>query len=668
MEKQLADKLSQIAIEQLKVSVKFKQPRLEEIKKSEDLYLNKTKKPLKGRFNIPIPVMGGFVDELMSKIDDPPNLTFTHRTEADYMKAKKVTAAWQQDSTKEESEWDISDLDCKKLACFSGVGISKIYAESDPKYRSVLDIVDINDFNFEPMGGAILERHLFCGEENIFKTKFQLEEGIGNIYDAEQVGILIANISSGEQKKNQDLYENKTNRFAGLGLDPKTNNYVGVDLYNLTEWYMQHNGKRYYLLFDYPTGIWVRCEELKNVFESELWPYTPWHTHRDRFNFLSKAPCDDMRPIAEGIQILVNQAFENRQKRNWGQRAYDDDIFPDPAQLEFRPAGLVKAKPGPNRRISDGIYVFETPEVSGTIDLIAFMDNFAGKKTGVATGEDQDKKVGIYYGDLKKVADRMNLYNKYYKNAQRAMGRRYVWGLKEHMPEKLAVKVIGDKGIDWQDLIREDLDVELDIAISGSNSQAEADAIKAKQKNDSLIYVTGHPLLQKEVNPRWATENLLANGGWDDEQIRVGMDTKNDGNQEISAEAADENQKIVEGEEVKPNRKATTAHIQKHIDFSYSLENDIAKSKGKEKESELEAQMKLMAHIEAEMPIAQENMTRAAVLANPLPLQGQGGQPGQPPEQPMPLDENQQLAKAPATVAGTMQRSQQIANALTPNQ
>jgi len=90
----------------------------------------------------------------------------------------------------------------------------------------------------------------------------------------------------------------------------------------------------------------------------------------------------------------------------------------------------------------------------------------------------------------------------------------------------------------------------------------------------------------------------LRSANYDESDIKNATDTKNYGDQEIMAEAADENEKIVSGEEAKPNRGATMGHIRKHIDFAdnMELEQDIYKA--------------ILAHVDSEMEYAEKNLAR----------------------------------------------------------
>src|SRR3990167_10798115 len=98
--KELADKLVLIAQRQLQASKRFRQRRFEDIRKNEDLYADKPRPALPGRFNVPIDsvIVQGFTNTLLSKIDNPPILQFEKTRSQDLFAARKTTAAWQIDS------------------------------------------------------------------------------------------------------------------------------------------------------------------------------------------------------------------------------------------------------------------------------------------------------------------------------------------------------------------------------------------------------------------------------------------------------------------------------------------------------------------------------------------------------------------------------------------
>ena len=605
----LADKLTKIAVEQFKTSFKFKKERLVDIRKNEEFYYGRKIKVPRGRFGVPLPVMSAFIDTLMSKIDDPPIIKYSYKDIADLKISEKISSAWKIESAPQNGNWAQKDRWAKKLAIFSGRAIFKIYSESDPSYKNYLEVVDYEDFHCEPMGGGDLNNHLFVGQDNILRTKAQmLKNSKLGLYDSNQVNKLISAYNDDSYQKNDNLYVKKAERLKKLGLDIMGGTYVGQPIIRLVEWITDYEGEKYYLLFNYDTGIWVRAHKLKDVFESNLIPWVSWATHEDAFNFWSKAPADDVRPIADAMDVLFNQALDNRAKRNYGMRAYDPEIFPDPAELEWQPNGLAMARAvEKGRTIGSGIYEFQTPEVSGTIDMVAFLDKFLGTKTGItpeAQGvADTNQKVGIYFGNLQQVADRLGLYNKSYREGWVHLGKRYAWGLYEHMTEKMMVKMIGEEGSEWNELTRGEAKKapDLDIVIEGGQAELLANEAKAKKRENALLMIAKDPILKQQVNPQWYLKEILRHGSFDEEDIRMAMASQTV-SLEMLSEASQAVQQIMLGKNPKLNYRADTSFIQYIVDRAMNEDND-------------EVFKRLIDYAKKHIPIALDNMRRRANLS-----------------------------------------------------
>jgi hypothetical protein len=581
----LRARLERLAQEQCKTSMEYKRPRMEEVAKSIALYDGKTRKALKGRWNVPLPLMSGYVDTLLSKVDDAPKVKFGYQDIADMRRAAKVQAKWEQDSDAVAERWPEKDRLEKKIATFYGVGVSKLFAYNDEKgaYRSHYEVVDPLDFECEPMGGQDLSKHQFKGQRNIFKTKADLlagATGTSPLYDKKQVLRLMAAVNSSDYKTFSKIYQEKTDRLKSLGFNPEQHSYVGIPVFNMTEWYMKHpdTGEDYYLFMDMTSGIAITCVPLKDRFESETDPFEAWHTHPDAFNFWSKAPADDMRPVAEAMNVIFNQALDNRDKKNYVQRAYDPAVFPDPSELEWRPDGLVAVAEGTsalNGGIGGGVYSFKVDDMpeQGTINLMKFMDDLTGLKTGVsasAQGATDDKLVGIYYGNLQQVADRLGLYNKSYSECWGRKGLKYYWGLREHIQtNKLMVRMLGDKGYNWEELVKDDTEPvrEFNITIVGGQAEAQQDEILKKTKSAALASLIASPVFSPRLNPDVTIEEVLRNGGWEDAAIKRLMDTNGAESEEMLSRAHQAIQDILEGREPKPFRRVTTLYIQTIYDY-----------------------------------------------------------------------------------------------------
>ena len=588
--------------------VSYRQGRVKDWQATEELYYGKVKKTLKGRFNVPMPVMSGFVDTLLSKIDEAPILKFKQAEEADFRITKKVQAFYDAESKSEDNDVDSKDLDGKKLAIFSGRAIFKCYAESDPRFRFRLFNTDHYDFYVDPMGGGNLENARYCGEDNVFKSKSQLLEGAKDgLYDKANVAKLVTGTAESTVKDNEDRNHNKASRLAALGLSSTTYNFQGEGLIRFIESGTIVDGVRYYVLWNYDSALPIRCEPLKDVFESDLWWWVSWATHRDSFNFWSKAPADDVRPVAEVIKILANQELDNRQKRNFGQRAYDPEVFPNGAELEYRPNGLIAVRAGASKvqQIANSIFTFETPELNGTINLVDWMDNIIGKKSGVTAatqGSAVDAKVGIYQGNMQQVADRLGLYNKSYVKCHAAIGRRFIWGCYEHLNEAQAVRVIGDDAVEWDELKGKEINPDMDIMVESGSSEAQLSELKRNRRVQAISTIVANPMLVAGINKKWTNEQLLLNGEFTIGEVRLALDTENMISQEVSAKASECIQEIVKGKKPKLFRGATTGFQQKIVDFA--TENT---------DGDLKLFTSLMEYSAAHNDIVMENMSRSAM-------------------------------------------------------
>lgn len=678
VDKTLADNLTRIAVQQLEAGVKLRQPRLDTIKKIEDLYNNKIVATIDNRINVPIPFMAGHIDTMHAKIDSRPTVNFEPIYEGDAKVAEKVTAAFRRDSSSMKGSWARKDRQEKKLALMSGRGISKIYSESPKgKYKTNYDVVDYHDFVCEGTQGH-LEDMLYKGQMNIFRTPAELKtKAQMGFYDTNQVNILLGRTNDGNFKRNEDLYKNKINRLQSLGLDPESNGYIGQKVVNLTEWVMDYEGKSCYLVFDYTTGTWVRCDLTAKVFPSGedypngLSPWISWATHDEAFAFWTKGFGDDVMPVAEAMRIIINQILNNTMRRNQPMRAVDPSVFPDPNELEWdRPDDLVVSNPGKDPR--SGIYTFETPEISASINLAQYLDQFLGKKTGVTAdaqgAADRDVKVGVYYGNVQQVADRIGAVEKNYNESYAEKGYRYWCGLREHMTESKLVKLIGHRGVQWDLLTKEEVTEsgDLDLVVSGGSQEAELNAVKQKQQSEAIAAVTGNPEFAPLVSKKWIIENSFKLAGFTDEDIQRALDVEGDGNDDLMKEAAHAIELILDGKTPRLNRGANTAFLQKLLDFD--ADNlDYIKLDKNGKQSGIDKKMKdksdrLRAYADAHYEIVILNMKRRAMMQAKISEQ-RGVQFNMP--VPTPKDQRLNVLRPGEMPQGTAQGTAQMSQELT---
>ncbi len=566
--KNKADAIAATCIEQLRVSRQNKAQRLAQIRESEDLYFGVVKPSVRNPFNESFPYMSGFIDHLMASIDEPPRGEYNHRHLEDYKIAKKYTALAEQESTSNmpHASWAKKDRWVKKFAAFSGLGVYLFYTESYPEYKNCLEAVDYYDFHFEPGGGGDLEKHLFCGQEPIFKTREDLEVGANEgYYDLEQVRELITNTSQNAHKDNQDTAEDKKNRHRAFGLDPISNNYTGQVVFKLVQWITTYEGIRYYVLFDELAQKWVRIKPWKEICSSGLYPYIVWQTHEEASMLMAKAPADDARPIAKIMNRLLNQELYNREKINMGQRLFDPEMIEDVESLvDNRPDALIPVNTrGGTRPLERALKRVETGTLGGTLDLVQYLNNFAGEKLGQSQSTmgnaDKNKTATVFLGEIKQQEKRLGLYNRSYKEAWSQIYLRLAQNGKDHITRPVSIQLLGVDGLEDAEITPEEAtkNIEFDVKITGGSDEKEKEMLQNARKSEAIKML-------ETVNPRWKDEEIMKIFGWNDSDRKSAFNPLPPATMDLLSEAEQAIKEICLGRTPKINQGANLAFAQ-HI-------------------------------------------------------------------------------------------------------
>lgn len=580
----LAEEAVQVATRQIMACADFKKPRLQRLGKYWALYDGQVPKKLRQLFNVPIPVFPGMIDTLNAQYDTPVQLTFREGDPSDYFKVQKINGAFQMEvmNTTQNSKWDSKLSMIRKHAIMNGIGIPKLTATSDPEYKSELEVVNLKNYTFQPRGGLYVENHLFNGEEDIQKTQAELVQGaLNGSYEKKQVKLLIERYNNADYlpMDNKDFGE-KLSRFKPLGLDPENHSYVGQTVYKLAQQILEIDGTRYLLVFQPWTQTYLRFEKWSDICSGDLYPWRPYTTHEDDENLLSKSYGDDLYAAADAIVGMVNQELTNREKQNFHPRAYDKDMFTDVRKLDeamHRPDALVPAdtKNG-TRRISEGIYEFKVGELRGTIDLVDWITGTLGRNTGatdMAQGsvEDVSKKASVAFAEQKSVSKRLSWGSQPWQTMMADLGKLYLYGLKDHMPSKMAIRMMGENGWDWDEVSRVDLNTtkDVDVLIVSSDKQMEESEMKVQKRKEALLGIGADPLMAAQVNAKWrAEETLRSVGGFEDADVAVALDVKSSADKKSLAKASDSIQQILRGKKPDLWYGANIAFVQKIVDYA----------------------------------------------------------------------------------------------------
>jgi len=577
---QLAERAVLIATQQIMACTEFKKPRLDRLNKYWRLYDGKVDKKLRQLFNVPIPVFAGMIDTINAQYDTPVELDFSEGDASDFFKVEKIKGAWHQEvmNSMNTSKWDSKLRMARKHAIMNGRAFLEYTVQSDPEYSSELSNISIKNFNFQPKGGLYLENHLFAGTEDIERTKSDLiQNAMTGFYDKGQVSKLITQCADRDYLpfENNELSQ-RLSRFKPLGLDPDNHSYVGQAVYKLASHIVEIDGTRYYLVFHPWSKTWLRFEKWKDTCSSDLYPWTTYATHEDDENFLSKSYGDDLYSASDAIVAMFNQELTNREKRNFGARAYDKDMFADVRKLDesmHRPDALVPADTkGGTRRISEGIYEFKVGELGGTVNLIDWITGSLGRNTGatdLAMGGVQEvsKKASVTFAEQRSVSKRIGWGSQSFQDMMSDLGNRFIYGLKDHMPAKMAVRLMGKGGWDWDEITRLDLSTTkpVDVLVVTRDQETLDNAAKAKRRAEALTLVLQSP----NINGKKRDEEILRSvGDYTDEEISEFMDVQTYSDRKAVKRAEVAIEHIIRDEKVDLWYGANIAFIQKILDYA----------------------------------------------------------------------------------------------------
>lgn len=680
-----ADELVKIAGKQLLAGLTAKMKRMELVREYNDLYNNKTIDIGEDEMtNFPFPYFANFIDDIQSKTDNAPSVTFKIPNKKTL--SEKVKAAWMQESSSTRSGWARKDRAEKKQAHVTGRAVSKHYASSvGNKYKSHYDLVDIFSFVADPTRGQ-LEDGNYHGETDIFKTADDLDDGVAaGFYSAEQVKKLGELPENSAISTDQATMRNKFDRLKALGIDIETQSFTGQKGILFTEWVMRQGREWFYLLFDPKTEIWVRAEKLEDVFGNGKTPFVSWATHYDEYNFWSKSLADDIAPVTEAMRLLLNNAIENDKRRTRPMRIVDAGALVDVNELQDYVAdNVILRTPGrdPN------LVTVETPEIKATIDLLQYLDATSQAKTGSSGAgvDEKDAKVAIFYGQLRQEADRVGIINKEYNESYAPKGYNFFWGLKQHLTRAKSVEMEGKNGVKLRQLESVDFtdvdDVD-DVMVTGGSAQDELDAVEKEQQSKVLTGLVG--AFPQFLNPKKVIRTSLKLVNFEEDDIAEFLDVENTVNRELMEEADQAIQEILLGKTPELNNGADVPFMQRIQDFVTDELNWVKLDK-KGRETGIDAKTKdqadrLLAYMNAHQQIVIENQQRqlrreqwkqAAAMAGQPPAPG--GAPGAGGALKLPAQGQKQdqaaLTKpfeSPAgTPSGTASASQQLSSSLTP--
>jgi hypothetical protein len=581
MDKQTIDKITAQAINEISWARTYKQGKVKNWQKNEDLYYGKKQSSVEARANVDLGRMQEFVHTLLSKIDNPLVFKFIKRKEAQLQRVKRLNALRQQDS--QNDNWDIKDLVGKKQGLIYGRAVFSYYADSIAGYQAHLDNVDVYDYLIDPSAGGIdIERAMYMGNYGVVFTRQELEE-LKKDEDYQKDAIATLLTGAGNNTETTQEENNKAKRMYGqntIGQKELQND----DKFKFWRWFTTYEGVRYYLVLQESSSTTIRIKPLTDLFSPTrdyklgAWPYWTWAAFPDLTEFWTPAYCDYVREIFMAQNVSINQMLDNAEAINKPQKIVDSSAIENMASLKYKRDGNIVVRKGADA--SKAIQFIRPSQIDTPIAVYKLLEAIQEKASGVTAGskgvEDTGGKVGIYQGNQEASADRFGLLNKSYSFGYKRFAKLYEIGVRDNLIKKVAVDMIGPNGIETEEISRKDVFKKTDdygVMTEASNAETMA---SVQEQEIKMKFLTDPSLQQNpEINKKKVFEIKAQIAGFSEDEIKQMQDTSEFGNQELMAEADRDLEAILDGEKIKPNANANNAYKQKIVSWAKDHEEDM---------------------------------------------------------------------------------------------
>jgi hypothetical protein len=401
------------------------------------------------------------------------------------------------------------------------------------------------------------------GRYGVVKSRQDLEKGQ---YIKTEVSELLQGQGNNDESTQQR--NDKRTREQATGTNEQDRELSNSDKFVFWEWYTTYSGVRYYLLMT-DGGRAVRCEPLRELFDSNLWPFWTYAAFPDLTEFWTPSYLDYVREIFMAQTVSINQMLDNAERVNKPQRILDTGAIQDLSEVKYRKDGFIRAQPGTN--VQNALKTIEVPPIETPITVFNVLEGIQEKSMGVSAAEkglaDAEGRATIYEGNRQASSDRFGLFNKSYSFGYRRFATLYENGVREHLNKKIAVDILGPEGIEVQNISKRDIfrgDEAFAILVEASDAEM---ALSENKKRTMLAFLSAH-LQNPVVNQRKSLELQARIAGVNEADIRELMDMSEFGDAEIMSEADRDIEDLLDGKYVAPNRKANAAYKQRLVNYA----------------------------------------------------------------------------------------------------
>lgn len=610
------DAIAAQVLDEIQFARDARKPKIFNWHKNEDLYYSNKKVISDERANVNLNEAQGFVQTFLAKINNPFNFKYVKGEEAD-LKAANVANSLKEKDAK-IGRWNFKAMLARVQMIIYGRYIFEYHATSKGGYKSFLTNVDVYQFLIDPScGGEDIEKAFYMGRGGIIKSTADIKAGVkaGKYLKTESNELI-----EGQGNLATETQEEKDASNRWITLVQKQKVLQMPDQFKFWEWYTTYKGERYYVLITEEGGKAIRICPLKEIFKTGKFPFFTAAAYPDLTEFWTPSPLDGVREAIMAKATSINQMIDNGEAINRPMKAFDVDAVKNPALLKYRKDGLIPVKAGV--KINDAVQFFPTTPISTAIEVYEKLGEIIDINSGVtagAKGQATETQVGIYEGNQANVKDRFSLIGDSEADAQARFAELYLDGLDEHLTGKVAIEMIGIDGVQYKEVSKKDIkrNREFDVMVITAGTE---ESMQNTEKRNKLTYLSAKGNDQSGIfNKKILAEMEATIVGFNHDDIKYMLDTKNEGNAILMSECADDIQEMLAGKMIPTNDMANTAYMQKMKDYMRDEQEYFIKHP--------EIMMIFMEYFERLIPVVMANM--AADVNKTLAAEGIPTVPGQ---------------------------------------
>lgn len=420
------DQLIAQHVKDKKISVDFKERRLNQWNENYFLYRDKiATNRLSMRQPVNIPIMRETIQTWISKIDEPPFLTFEARTKGNKAEDGQIIINQLWDYYYDKLKLDLVDNLQKKVVGLQGRVFKKWGWANGEIF---CDVIDPYDIEIDPRCSPLdISTASFVIHKNIFKP---LREILSNEkYDNEAKNTLKVWLDSKEGiiKANEirDEWFMRQERLRALGaynFDDMEATDLLVEINESYRMVWSNKDKRFvrHLIVIAADKAVLYNKPLKEAIGIERLPIVSWADDPDLNDIWCDGKGDNVRTINKIVNIYFSQDLENRAHRNYGMYFYNtlNGTF-SPRAFEPKPFGMYGVPGNPDEIMKQ----MRIEPLSDTSNQISFLKDLVQSSVAqTATERGIESTSGTTLGEVK-----LNLQQSTGRNEVTAKNYRKDW-------------------------------------------------------------------------------------------------------------------------------------------------------------------------------------------------------------------------------------------------